>query len=117
MHNSSNCVDVPKCELEATHVRKVWWRRIPLFWELADCGARPGEAEESESGRILDHQIVGKILDHQVVGKILNTSNIAAVKVSQNYVVRLQMITDSATFESAVGTIALSITVQNFVLQ
>ena len=89
-------------------MRKVWWRRIPLFWELADCGARPGEAEESESGKILDHQIVGKMLD---------TSNIAAVKVSQNYVVRLQIITDSATFESAVGTIALSITVQNFVPQ
>ena len=68
-------------------------------------------------GKILDHQIVGKILDHQVVGKMLDTSNIAAVKVSQNYVVRLQMITDSATFESAVGTIALSITVQNFVPQ
>ena len=75
---------------------------------MADCGARPGEAEESESAKILDHQIVGKMLD---------TSNIAAEKVSQNHVVRLQMITGSATFESAVGTIALSITVQNFVPQ
>ena len=69
---------------------------------------------ESESGKILDHHQVNVVV---WLAKSW-TSNIAAVKVSQNYVVRqLQIIAaDIGTFQS-VGTIALSITVQNFVLQ